>query len=77
MTHSGLAKVLVSLPSVVTIQIRGTLVQRYSYVLGSKTAIVECLLPGCEAKSVAALMSPLVGKGIRLSNAECRGFRNY
>ena len=75
--HSGLAKVLVSLPSVATIPIRGRIVPRYSYELGSKTAIVECLLLGCQNKSVTALMSSMVGRGRRLSNAKCRGFGNY
>ena len=75
MTHSVIAKVLVSLPSATTILIRGELFPRYSYVLGSKTAIVECSLLGREATSVATLMSPLVGKGIRLYNAEWDGRR--
>ena len=36
---------------------------------------MECSLLGREATSVAALMSPLVGKGIRLSNAKWDGRR--
>ena len=75
MTHSVIAKVLVGLPSATTIVIRGEVVSRYSYVLGSKSAIVECSLLGREATSVATLMSPLVGKGIRLYNAEWDGRR--
>ena len=70
MSHSVIAKVLVGLPSAATIVIRGEVVSRYSYVLGSKSAIVECSLLGKEATSVATLMSPLVGKGIRLYNAD-------
>ena len=75
MSHSVIAKVLVGLPSATTIVIRGEVVSRYSYVLGSKSAIVECSLLGKEATSVATLMSPLVGKGIRLYNAEWDGRR--
>ena len=69
-THSVLAKVLVAMSSVATIDIKGDIVQRYSYVLGSKSANVECSLLGREATSVAALMSPLVGKVIQLSHAD-------
>ena len=76
-SHSGLAKVLVSSPSVATVPIQGRIVPRYSYALGSKTAIVECLLLGCQNKTVTALMSSMVGRGRRLSNAKCRGFGNY
>ena len=76
-SHSGLAKVLVSSPSVATVPIQGRIVPRYSYALGSKTAIVQCLLLGCQNKSVTALMSSMVGRGRRLSNAKCRGFGNY
>ena len=74
-THSVLAKVLVTMSSVATIDIRGEIVQRYSCVLRSKTAHVECSLLGREATSVAALMSPLVGKVIRMSHADWDGRR--
>ena len=39
-------------------------------MLGSKFANVECSLLGRESTSVAALMSPLVGKVIQLSHAD-------
>ena len=74
-THTVIAKVLVSLPCATTIQIRGESVPRFSYVLGSHTATVEVSLLGREATTVAQLMSPLVGKGIRLSKAEWDGPR--
>ena len=75
MKHSVIAKVLVGMPSASTILIRGDVVARYSYVLGSKSAVVECSLLGREATSVATMMCPLVGKAIRLYNAEWDGRR--
>ena len=66
LTHSIVAKVLVTMPSVGTININGEIVQRYSYVLGTKHANVECSLLVKEAPSVATLMGPLVGKVIQL-----------
>ena len=80
LTHSVIAKVLVTMPSVATININGEIVQRCSYVLGSKHANVECSLLGREAPSVAALMGPLVGKVIQLSHTDwdnCRGILKH
>jgi hypothetical protein len=74
-THTVIAKVLVSLPTATTINIRGEQVPRYSYVVGSHSATIEVPLLGREATTVANLMSPLVGKGVRLSKVEWDGPR--
>ena len=74
-THTVIAKVLVSLPTATTINIRGEQVARYSYVVGSNSATIEVSLLGREATTVANLMSPFVRKGVRLSKVEWDGPR--
>ena len=74
-THTVLAKVLVSLATATTINTRGEQVARYSFVVGSNSATIEVSLLGREATTVANLMSPFVGKGVRLSKVEWDGPR--